>query len=46
MAFAPPIEVIVVLGVIPMALLVAPMLAAVPARAATRIQPAPTVRTE
>jgi ABC-type antimicrobial peptide transport system permease subunit len=45
-AYVPPIELIVVLLVIPIALLIAQALAAGPAHAATRIQPAVTLRTE
>jgi hypothetical protein len=45
-AYVPPIEVLVVLVVIPVALLIAQALAAGPAHAATRIRPAQTLRTE
>jgi hypothetical protein len=45
-ASVPPIEVLALLVVVPVALLVAQALAAGPAHAATRIQPAQTLRTE
>ena len=45
-AYVPPIEVLALLVVVPVALLVAQALAAGPAHAATRIQPAQTLRTE
>jgi hypothetical protein len=44
--YVPPIEVLVILVVVPVVLLVAQALAAGPAHAATRIQPAQTLRTE
>ena len=44
--YVPPIELIVLLAVVPIALLVAQALAAGPAHAATRIRPAETLRTE
>jgi hypothetical protein len=45
-AYVPPIEVLVVLVVVPVALFVAQALAAGPAHAATRIRPAQTLRSE
>ena len=44
--FVTPLEVVVVLLVVPAALLVTQLLAAGPAYAATRIRPAQTLRTE
>lgn len=45
-AYVPPIAVLVIVMVVPIALLIAQALAAGPAHAATRIQPATTLRTE